>query len=318
MNTPDRQYTRLIPEPPKIKPLDFSRPLSDVLPDFTEKKAKRAVSMNDGIFYDMAPELYYNTAHIGSSLIKWLAPEYMAADFWVRSWMNPSLPQVDTKALAFGRAMHMLILEPKKFPLYFRVKYGVGSTTESGCIGEGDYKLMMAMRDRLMENPFIAGLLSGGDAEVSLFWKHESGAPMRARFDYLKSFTSVDLKFVEELSEKLIGEIIARYQYDVQAAHYHDGLRHHAQQGGHTQAIGNHVIIFQEKAAGSPHKAVAVVLEDDILAEGKSKYDAACYRFQDFVAKHGHDKPWPGFKQEVLSLDATMMPRWWSGQGMVI
>jgi hypothetical protein len=305
-----------------IKPDAAPQPqkkLADVLPELSKAhRAKKPIEMADGIFPDLPPELYYGTAAIGSSLIKWLAPQYTPADFWERSWMNPHIEPVDTKALQFGRAMHTLVLEPNAFETYFGIKRGVRSTTMQGMVGEGDYERMLRMRDRLMANTHIARLLTGGKPEVSLFWKHESGAPMRGRFDYLNGFTSVDLKFVEEISDTLVGELVARYQYDTQAAQYHDGLSRYAKQKGHDGAIGNHVIIFQEKAAGSPHKVVAVVLEDDVLAEGKSKYEAACRKYQECVAQYGTDKPWPAYEDKVLSLDGTMMPRWWSGAGNVV
>lgn len=315
MPTPDYANGQMKPDAPK----PAHKKLADVLPELNAKPSSKVpLMMPDGIYPDLPPELYYNTAAIGSSLIKWLAPHYTPADFWERSWMNTKIEPVDTKALAFGRAMHTLVLEPNVFETHFSIKRGVKSTTTQGMVGEGDYERMLRMRDRLMANTHIARLLTGGKAEVSLFWKHESGAPMRGRFDYLNGFTSVDLKFVEELSDTIVGELVARYQYDTQAAQYHDGLKRCAEQAGHTGAIGNHVIIFQEKAAGSPHKVVAVVLEDDVLAEGKSKYEAACRKYQECVASYGTDKPWPAYEDKVLSLDGTMMPRWWSGAGNVV
>lgn len=292
--------------------------LADVLPELNpEKKASGPVSMPDGLYPNLPPELYYNTAAIGSSLIKFLDPQYAPADFWTRSWMNPNIKPKDTKAFRFGRALHTFMLEPHLFETYFSIKRGVQSTSVAGFIGEGDFGTMQRMRDKLMGHANISQLIQGGQAEVSLFWKHESGAPMRGRFDYLKKYTSIDLKFVEEISDRIVGEIVARYQYDTQAAQYHDGLSRYAKHQGHADAVGNHVIIFQEKAPDSPHKVMAVILEDDVLAEGKSKYETSCCRFQECVAQYGTAKPWPDYEDKVTSLDGTMMPRWWSGAGFV-
>lgn len=305
------------------KPSDPPKPphkkLADVLPDLLKDKSRKApISMPAGLYLDMPPELYYNTAAIGSSLLKYLADDYTPEDFRVRSWMNLDKPPFDTKALRFGRAQHMLMLEPNLFDTYYTVKQGTKSSSVPGCIGGGDFDTMRRMRDVMMSKPKIYSLITGGHAEVSLFWEHESGAPMRARFDYLKAFTSVDLKFVEEISDRLVGDIVARFQYDTQGAHYHDGLAHYAKQQGFTEAVGNHVIILQEKAEGSPHKVKAIVLEADVFGEGKSKYDAACRKYSDCVSQYGTQGRWPDYEDKVESLDATMMPRWWSGAGIVV
>jgi hypothetical protein len=61
-----------------------------------------------------------------------------------------------------------------------------------------------------------------------VFWV-EDGAPLKARFDYLKPRTIVDLKRFRNLRERpvdvAIRLAIAEYRYDVQAPHYCDGYR---------------------------------------------------------------------------------------------
>jgi hypothetical protein len=63
----------------------------------------------------------------------------------------------------------------------------------------------------------------GGYPEVSVFFEH-LGAPMRARFDYLKPSCIVDLKSIRNHLKQewhtAVGNAIARHQYHIQAVAY--------------------------------------------------------------------------------------------------
>jgi hypothetical protein len=72
-------------------------------------------------------------------------------------------------------------------------------------------------------NPHLARAFTGGVPEVSVFWV-EHGVPLKARFDYLKPKTIVDLKRFANQRERPVDVAIllaiAEYRYDVQARHY--------------------------------------------------------------------------------------------------
>jgi hypothetical protein len=74
-------------------------------------------------------------------------------------------------------------------------------------------------------NPHLPKAFQGGVAEVSVFWEKD-GIPLKARFDYLKPRTIVDLKRFSNQRERpvdiAIRLAIAEYRYDVQARHYCD------------------------------------------------------------------------------------------------
>ena len=78
-------------------------------------------------------------------------------------------------------------------------------------------------------NPHLARAFRGGVPEVSVFWQ-EDGIPLKARFDYLKPRTIIDLKTFSNARGKPIDVAIklaiSEYSYDVQACHYLDGYRH--------------------------------------------------------------------------------------------
>jgi PDDEXK-like domain of unknown function (DUF3799)/SAP domain len=72
-------------------------------------------------------------------------------------------------------------------------------------------------------NPHLARAFKGGAPEVSVFWM-EDGVPLKARFDYLKPKTIVDLKRFANQRERPVDLAIllaiAEYRYDVQARSY--------------------------------------------------------------------------------------------------
>jgi PDDEXK-like uncharacterized protein DUF3799 len=75
-------------------------------------------------------------------------------------------------------------------------------------------------------NPHLARAFTGGAAEVCVFWIDEDGLPCKARYDYLKPRTIVNLKkFANQRQRPVdlaIHLAIAEYRYDLQAKHYLD------------------------------------------------------------------------------------------------
>jgi hypothetical protein len=82
---------------------------------------------------------------------------------------------------------------------------------------------------RLRASPAIAELISGGAAEVSVFWTcPKTGIPMKARLDYLKPRAWTDFKTFENSRGKRLDQALAdafRYnRYYVQAVAYRDAV----------------------------------------------------------------------------------------------
>ena len=79
-------------------------------------------------------------------------------------------------------------------------------------------------------NPHLARAFTGGAAEVSVFWVDEDGIACKARHDYVKPRTLVNLKkFANQRQRPVdlaIDLAIAEYRYDLQAAHYLDSYPH--------------------------------------------------------------------------------------------
>lgn len=93
---------------------------------------------------------------------------------------------------------------------------------------QDDKRIQVAAR--MIENdPELSKAFSGGFAEVSLFWYDaKTGAPCKARIDYLKMNAFVDLKSfslkVERPVDRAIDFEIASRKHYIPVAHYSDGI----------------------------------------------------------------------------------------------
>lgn len=90
------------------------------------------------------------------------------------------------------------------------------------------YDQMIIDRDRIGLNSEISPLLSGGEAEVSIFWTDEHGVKMKCRVDYLTRDHWADFKTFDNSRGKHLNQALAdavRYnRYYVQAPVYREGI----------------------------------------------------------------------------------------------
>ena len=90
------------------------------------------------------------------------------------------------------------------------------------------YDQMIVDRDRISLNGQVAPLLSGGEAEVSVFWTDKHGIKMKSRLDYLTRDHWADFKTFDNTRGKHLNQALAdavRYnRYYVQAAVYREAV----------------------------------------------------------------------------------------------
>ena len=81
--------------------------------------------------------------------------------------------------------------------------------------------------DAVLAHPTAAGLLTEGDAEVSMFWRNEEfGIWLRGRADYMTYFgvpTIVDFKTTKDASPEAFAKSVLDYGYHRQDPHYREG-----------------------------------------------------------------------------------------------
>jgi hypothetical protein len=90
------------------------------------------------------------------------------------------------------------------------------------------YDQMITDRDRISLNGQIAPLLTGGEAEVSIFWTDEHGLKMKARVDYLTrdwwaDFKTFDNSRGKNLNQALV-DAVRFNRYYIQAPVYREAI----------------------------------------------------------------------------------------------
>jgi hypothetical protein len=162
------------------------------------------------------------------------------------------------------------------------------------------YDTAKAMADKVREHPDAGRLFTGGHAEVSILWYDlDTGVHCRGRLDYLheQAGVVVDLKTARSANPAEFARTAANLGYDVQAAHYLDGL---AQAGGVAFRF-LHVLVETE----APHLVSVVELDVDYLAIGRDRTRAAI----DLYARCIDRDEWPGYPTGITRLAP---PRWHS------
>lgn len=126
------------------------------------------------------------------------------------------------------------------------------------------WAVFITMTHRVLElHTRAQRFLTGGRAEVSVFWTDASGLRQKCRFDYLHPRPLVDLKtFANREGREIVANFVSQAEglaYDMQAAHYMD-------------ARINHLPRLVEEGRvyeGSPAKVVAATAESrDALVDG--------------------------------------------------
>lgn len=209
-----------------------------------------------GLHISLAFDSYLSDAGLGSGSIKLCATD--PYEFWWQSPMNGLREEAeDTPAQRFGRAIHKAVLEGQG---WFEAHYMRGpdqkgmtpadkskSTKAANemaarigkeCLKAKDYDYILLASGIITSNPDLAVAFTGGLPEVSFFWM-EGETRMKMRIDYLKTrhtqgkyiagvgdLKSIGADWRTDDFEQACYNAIDDWGYQVQAAHYIEGMRH--------------------------------------------------------------------------------------------
>lgn len=207
------------------------------------------------VILDEAPTSYYvrRLDEASASGMKQIlrSPAHFA--YWCA---NPD-DDKESAALTFGRAFHCAVLEPDVFASSYVVLPGDapqkptaamlnakkpspeslqrqewwrewGEANRGKCeLKAADYDRAQRMADSVRAHPVAAGLLVGGEREVTFRWQDEqSGIACKARADlYLAGEYLMDLKSCRDASPEGFARAVASYLYDLQCQHYVNGIQ---------------------------------------------------------------------------------------------
>ena len=289
----------------------------DVMPGETEAEAearvmqeiKSALPKQPYVRYDMPREEYDRLDRVNWSRLK----NILRSPAHYRHGLLEARP--DTDALKRGRAVHLAVLEPERFPVECVVWHGgrragkewerfVEEHADREILTEAEYELCLSLNAAVRASPDAARYLAGGRSEVTVTW--EASAPplgedagwrfaCKGRLDSVSPLAIVDLKTTKDASPEGFGREAWRYRYDAQAAFYADGYE---------AATGQrlpYVLVAVEVAP--PHVVQVYRVEDEILEVGRDAYRSCLGR----LAACRTSNAWTGYAEGEMALT---LPGW--------
>jgi len=216
---------------------------------------------------------------------------------------NPSL-RPETKALKFGRAFHLCMLEPKKFDDQVVVEPEVNKRTKAGkeeiakfnednigntILTKDDYTSLIGMRNRLFSSHECMDLLSSGEAELPQVWRDEDiDVLCKCKADYWNKDKKilVDIKTTTDASPSGFKLSVKKYSYDRQSAYYSDGFN-----------ADRFIFIVIEKTA--PYNMGIYECSGETLEVGRDKYKYLLGVYKKFFINSEID-PYEFVHQELI------------------
>jgi len=191
--------------------------------------------MKPGIYTDLTNEQYHAQKDALSSSGARLLLDKSPLHFKARQ-----SKQETNEAFEVGTLTHSLVLENDESAAVvldfdsWRTKAAKEAAAEARAAGKipilpDKWDEILAMRDAVWANEDARILLSGGKAEQSVFWKHETGALLRCRPDYYVPDSPIgpiciDLKTSVSADPRKFDSSASDYGYFAQQAWYEDGI----------------------------------------------------------------------------------------------
>lgn len=170
-------------------------------------------------------------------------------------------------------------------------------------------------------------VLGQGVAQVSVFWTDDNGVRCKCRFDWLRPGHAQDVKtfFAREGDEivEAFWSAVARFAYDMQAAHYlegHAAIRGHWENG---RVFGDHDPAFLTAVvqAGTPTWSwigiqtrglpeadvfqLPVTAHSLVLSQAQTQIAEARKAYLEYVDRFGLDQPWVSTRGPIVMSDET-------------
>jgi len=260
--------------------------------------------MKPGIYSGVSSADYHRDEALGSTSLKTLATRTPAHYQYEKAHPKSSA------AFDLGTAAHSLILEQDEAGVVVidvEAKRGK-AWTEPADAAEADGKIALtskewsqvrAMRDSVVGHPLAKAALTGGAAEESVFWSHESGTALKCRPDMLHRGGKlgnliVDLKTVQSADQADFAKSAANFGYHIQQAHYQAGLK------AVTGEDFDFIFVLIEKTGA--YLPAVVQLDAEDVARGAEMAERSIRIFNN-CTKTGR---WPGYE----STTPIELPRW--------
>lgn len=210
-------------------------------------------------------------------------------------------PSPDSDALAFGRLVHTVILEPHRLDTYAVLdptiigvkvdgspadnptatkawKDAVFKAERDGLTVVGPRVLAHAnaMADAIRKHPEAGRLLAQATGhEVSAYAEHPSGVLVRARFDLVGPGFIGDIKTCRDADPDSFGRVVHALGYHISAANYIDVAR----ANGLTVDRFDLICVEKEPTPGGDYRVSVLELHPDAIEKGRELMAEACARW---------------------------------------
>jgi hypothetical protein len=263
-----------------------------------------AMSYSPGVYEGITNADYHRDPALGSTSLKTLATRTPAHYQYDKTHPKSSA------AFDLGTAAHSLILEQDESGVVVidvEAKRGKAWTEPAEAVEAAgkialtskEWAQVRAMRDSVMRHPLAKTALTGGAAEESVFWNHESGTVLKCRPDMLHRGGKlgnliVDLKTVQSADAADFAKSAANFGYHIQQAHYQAGLK------AATGEDFDFIFVLIEKTGA--YLPAVVQLDAEDVARGAEMAERSI-RIYNECSKSGR---WPGYE----SAAPIELPRW--------
>jgi PDDEXK-like domain of unknown function (DUF3799) len=252
---------------------------------------------------DWPPERYHaDRTAVSKSWLDWIhrSPAHLKAYL---DGLIPSTPRQE-----FGTLVHSFVLEPDSITSRYLPVPKLDRRTKSGkeryaeleaeaaargliMIDDETWIKAMAIKDSVYRHRTAAALLGKGEPEQSVLWTNpDTGEQCKARADFLREHSIVDLKTTYDASPDAFAKSMVNWRYPVQAAHYLEGF-----------SASRFIWIATE--IEEPFGVAVYVDNPEILGLGKAQRDPDLALYA--VCKFRNE--WPGYPTGVQDLK---LPRW--------
>lgn len=282
----------------KVKFPEILKPNSDFKNEFIE-------NLEDTIYHSM-------TDKMSSSGVRKIIKSPRNFVCWMLGIDPDAEEERDNDALRFGRAAHLMILEPKKFRERFIIQPDFGPMQSSKnrakrdewvaeqdpnavIMKESEYEHLLWMIDSLTTNESVRALLANGQFEVTGIYKDPKyNIACKNRYDILNKNSSsggiilTDLKTTTDVDKGLFSNTILKLKYHIQMAFYARGIE--AITGAPPEESG--FIAIQKKP---PYECAVHYCDEEMMEIGMQWVDFALLTYLECCEK----TQWPSAQKNA-------------------
>jgi exodeoxyribonuclease VIII len=263
-----------------------------------------------GIYDNLDIMEYHDTDGISSSGISLMLD--CPARYHYEYYIKPK--EIDVKKerdkYKLGRAVHMLILEPKKFDdLFYCMKEKVNLVTKVGkeiyaqaeieaagreILRVGDFEASLGIAEEISQHDTWKKINKNGKVEQSIYWRGGVyNTLLKARPDFFNDQIILDVKTTDDLN-RFDARNVVKYGYHRQAAMQVDACKS-------IDGIERHfaLVVVEKKA---PHLVKFIGL-NQWIDQGREEYLRAAALYKECLETDN----WPGYGDKFVELE---MPEW--------